>query len=547
MVVSVQTGAQWSRGLVSATEQPSRLSLIQALGWKTYSDSGIPIPTNLSPNYPYRPDRAESIGDRNRSGHTETGIGVSMMPIPWARTSTTALIVLMLAASLASPTPAAAAPAPIERYAGENRIETAVRVSQGTHGRSSEVVLTRSDDFADAMAAGPFVARTSRRLLLTNYDSVPPLVLAELNRLGTTYVIVAGGPAAVSETVVQQLRSTGRTVERIAGATRFQTALQFAEASGGVCRVAIADGASFADQIVAASFSVTYTDDRFCHSGALVLSSNGRLTPEVEDFVRRHQGDVYTVGDAATGAWESPVAHIGGHDQYMLSANAMRYYVDHNGDLPSRSLLVVNGDDFPDGLAAVSIMAPGESPIVLARREYLPPAPAAAIDYIWAINAYTGFGPHVLVVGGSAAIGQGTIDRLKLETESTRASFIYPANTNVGTCMSYDVYIPGYPLYHAQEPIARCTESHGYEVTGFASHSGEGMYPGRDALVAEATPVCDSRFLDYVGRPSNSSQWVSNAAPPTELMWNHGSRTSQCILYLPDGSYWSYPAQASGL
>src|SRR5207237_3724007 len=62
---------------------------------------------------------------------------------------------------------------------------------------------------------------------------VGPEVPAELDRLGVTDAIVVGGADAVSQDVIDALKQRGIASTRIAGADRYDTAAQVADAVGG--------------------------------------------------------------------------------------------------------------------------------------------------------------------------------------------------------------------------------------------------------------------------------------------------------------------------
>lgn len=123
----------------------------------------------------------------------------------------------------AHPSPGAA-----RRLAGLDRVGTALALSRSRTEQSSgghgPVVLARSDDYADALAAAPFAASWGQTLLLTGRDRLDERVAAEIRRVGGQEVVLLGSEAALSAQVEADVRALGVEVERIAGATRFETA-----------------------------------------------------------------------------------------------------------------------------------------------------------------------------------------------------------------------------------------------------------------------------------------------------------------------------------
>lgn len=124
-------------------------------------------------------------------------------------------------------------PAPTEmtsrRLGGADRIETAVEVSKAAFPTADAVVVARAEAYADALAAAPLAGQWGGPVLLTGRDGLHSLVADEVRRLGVGRAYVIGSEAALSEAVVDGLRQAGAdTVQRLGGATRFETAAAIA-------------------------------------------------------------------------------------------------------------------------------------------------------------------------------------------------------------------------------------------------------------------------------------------------------------------------------
>ena len=149
----------------------------------------------------------------------------------------------------------------VERVAGNDRYETAAAIARnsgaanigvsGDLGRT--VMLANGQSPADALSAGPIIYGQQWPVLLTARDALPGATTSAMDDLGIQHVVVVGGTAAVSDAVLQQLRQSGRTVERVAGADRESTATALADfmlAIGEhVERVEVAASSSFADAL----------------------------------------------------------------------------------------------------------------------------------------------------------------------------------------------------------------------------------------------------------------------------------------------------------
>jgi putative cell wall-binding protein len=119
------------------------------------------------------------------------------------------------------------------RVAGSGREQTAVAASALVQQLRSLLPFATRDiafvafgrNWPDAVGAGQMAAHYGIPVLVTNADDLHPDTRAELRRLAPAQVIVLGGPAAVGEVVVQQIRELGLPVERLAGAGRVDTTL----------------------------------------------------------------------------------------------------------------------------------------------------------------------------------------------------------------------------------------------------------------------------------------------------------------------------------
>ena len=95
-------------------------------------------------------------------------------------------------------------------------------------GFGTTAIIANGDVFADALVAGPFAARGPHPMLLTPRDRLHPGVAEYLSEAGISHVVLMGGTAALSEAVERSIASAGIVVTRLAGATRFDTAVKAA-------------------------------------------------------------------------------------------------------------------------------------------------------------------------------------------------------------------------------------------------------------------------------------------------------------------------------
>lgn len=126
----------------------------------------------------------------------------------------------------------------IERVHGSDRFGTGVAVAERLSagdmpGLGNTVFVASGDVFADALVAGPIAARGVHPVLLTTPGELHPDVADYLRvarvRDGVGHVVVMGGTAALAPSVEQSIRDAGMRVTRLAGDTRYDTAILAAE------------------------------------------------------------------------------------------------------------------------------------------------------------------------------------------------------------------------------------------------------------------------------------------------------------------------------
>ena len=93
------------------------------------------------------------------------------------------------------------------------------------------VYVATGENFPDALGAGPAAAIVKGPILLVAQNSIPGETAAELIRLAPDKIIIVGGTAVVSPAVEDGLKGYAGTVERIAGANRYETAAKLSAAT----------------------------------------------------------------------------------------------------------------------------------------------------------------------------------------------------------------------------------------------------------------------------------------------------------------------------
>ncbi|MGA1162601.1 MAG: trypsin-like serine protease [Ilumatobacteraceae bacterium] len=245
----------------------------------------------------------------------------------------------------------------ITRVFGLDRYETAAAVGANWQEAGTVFVATGAK-FPDALAAGAAASAYGVPVLLVRPDSVPESTRLLLERLAPTTIVLAGGPAAISVAVEDQLRAlTGATIEREGGLDRYETAdLLTGDAWDGYVsdRVWVASGRDFADPLIASTAAAVFGD-------AFVLIDGLRPLPE------------YTKSRLASLA-PSLITVVGAEEAFTSVAldelrSIATVSIVSDADVTARSVAVWEGLDvsewaalatvsnFPDALSAVPFSA----------------------------------------------------------------------------------------------------------------------------------------------------------------------------------------------
>lgn len=121
---------------------------------------------------------------------------------------------------------------PVTRVAGSTRYGTAAQVATSTFRPGvPQALIATGAGFADALAGGAAGALTDSPVLLVTRTGIPAETAAALRQLQPTGISVLGGPSAVSDAVLQALRThTSGTVTRLSGSDRSSTAARISRA-----------------------------------------------------------------------------------------------------------------------------------------------------------------------------------------------------------------------------------------------------------------------------------------------------------------------------
>jgi putative cell wall-binding protein len=226
------------------------------------------------------------------------------------------------------------------------------------------------------------------------------------------------GTASVS------LPSVGvRTVDRVGGATRFDTAVAISHQAypSTAKAVVLATGLDFPDALAGAALARAV-------DGPLLLVSTALPAPVEGELKRLKPAKVIILGgeSVVSTAVASRIAsatglvptRIAGHNRYATARLiAQAIVATTGGKTPGGTAIVATGRDFPDALSASVLSAAKHWPIILTEPNSVPTDTAAALASIGATNT--------IVVGGTSAV-------------SAQVAGTFPKPTRVAGSTRYD-------------------------------------------------------------------------------------------------------------
>ena len=291
----------------------------------------------------------------------------------------------------------AQATAEVQRLAGQSRYETAVRISSHRFPGKAEVVyLARGDGFADALAAGALVGGPV--LLVPSGGTIPAGVRTEVERLDPARVVALGGAAAVPQRTLDSL-ATGRQAGRLAGSSRFDTAVEIARAGfpSTASKVYLARADGFADALAAGALT---------GGPILLVPSDGTVPAGVASEVKRLSPDSVVALGGPAAVPQRTLAELAEGRSGQRLAGPSRYEtataITRDG-FPSGATTVylARGDGYADALAAGSL----DAPILLVPSSG--EAPSVVADEVRRLAPST-----VIALGGQSAVPQRTLEAM---------------------------------------------------------------------------------------------------------------------------------------
>ncbi len=292
----------------------------------------------------------------------------------------------------------------VSRLGGSDRYDVAVGISQKYFTAPSSVVyIATGANYPDALSAAPAAALQNAPLLLVPPTSLPASVKAEIQRLAPSQIVVAGGPASVSEAVYTELSTLAPAIRRETGVDRYQVSAAVTRSAftTGASTAYIATGATFPDALSASAAAgaidapVILVDGQQSAVNAdiatlltdlgvtkiIIAGGPGSVTPALEASLRTVSG-------------VTEVRRISGADRFIVSGQ-----INRDAFNTSSRVFVASGLTFPDALSGAAVAGAQSAPL------YVIPGTCAA-SYVLQDIIDLG-ATEMVILGGSGSVSTG--------------------------------------------------------------------------------------------------------------------------------------------
>lgn len=310
------------------------------------------------------------------------------------------------------------------RVFGNNRTDTSIAISKHTFEKADIAVIVDGSNYPDALSASSLTDGKYPILLVQN--NLSDSVVSELYRLGVIKVIIVGGEKSVPKSIEEKLKTLDNIeeVERIHGFNRYDTNAKIFKMSKSN-NLVVANGESFPDALASSSL---------LQNGNLILTNTYYMPDFTKDKLRNYKpkntyiiGGINSISNSIYNSVETKVANskisrVSGNNRYATSASIANKFT-------SNSVIVANGENFPDALAAAPLSQKLNQPIILVNKNGID---SDVQKYLINNNIN-----KVILLGGEQSI-PADIEK-DLNTIITKKTMVEPKLTNTETKKKKDV------------------------------------------------------------------------------------------------------------
>lgn len=259
------------------------------------------------------------------------------------------------------------------RFGGDNRYETAAKISQAVFPKTAPtVLLTSGKTYPDGLSAGSTATRLGAPILLTEREKLPAATITELQRLTPEQVLILGGNGAISSKIESELAKVlpDARLRRVEGQDRYETSAKLVHDfwPESTQSVMLTTGADYPDALVgsaaAAKMEMPLLLTNPLAMGAKTAEALQGISPQ----------NIYLVGSALEGTVrdqleyafpEASIVSVGGKNRFETAFGVAKQFWDK--DQPGA--LVASASSFPDAMSGAVLSKASGLPILLSGAE----------------------------------------------------------------------------------------------------------------------------------------------------------------------------------
>ncbi|MDD6906017.1 MAG: leucine-rich repeat protein [Finegoldia magna] len=170
-----------------------------------------------------------------------------------------------------------------QRIAGADRFETAVKLGEQVRANSTnkkEIILVNGFNNIDALTAGSLASKLNIPVLLSENGQLNKTTEKAIKDWDIEKVTIIGGKTQVSEAIEEKLQNSGLKVDRLAGRTRVDTALEVAKVVNKTAdKVIFANKTAYPDALIAPYLSKA-------EQAPIVLIDKDEASVSVKQYLR---------------------------------------------------------------------------------------------------------------------------------------------------------------------------------------------------------------------------------------------------------------------
>lgn len=257
--------------------------------------------------------------------------------------------------------------------AGDDRYKTAVEISKNYSSTSKHAVIVNGQKgIVDALTATPYASLKKAPILMTQSTKLNADTKKELTRRGVKTVDIVGGVNSVSDAVKAEIEAMGIKVNRIAGDSKYDTALEVAkkiDAISDVSKIAVANGEVLADAVSVAAPAAQ-------NKMPIILAHPTKgLDAEVKKYIDGEGistsyviGGTSSVSTATQNSLPGTKKRLEGTDRQGTNASVIKeFYTSSSYDnmYVAKSGQVNKADEIADALAVGVLAASKQDPVML--------------------------------------------------------------------------------------------------------------------------------------------------------------------------------------